>query len=435
MRLRDASALGFALLLCVSAVYAGGGDPAYQLSASNESGTQGSSVTVDINLTSTSGLIQGWSWGVCTANPLIAEIVSVADGTTTATVKAGAAPDFNQKNIIGTSGWTVGVVISFIGAATLPTGAGYLMNTANYDVVGAMGVTALDFCDTLGVPPVATVIVVAGGSIVPQTTSGSITVIVQQPFDYIAGNETVTYDPADGVASFTSAVQILGNGPSATASTQGFSMGLSHDGSLMSCTAVAEAPALDAINPSFFQATFSPTLANGWTVGVVYSFIGGVFLQFPAATDVAIASYSSVPAALTGDLDGATSPLDWSDALGMPPVANVVVVGGQSIPAGFGNGSVTFVPQTVVDFVRSDCNGDGAFDIADGIWNINELFLGGPASTCFEACDANDDGFQDASDSTYIFNYQFLAGPPPPAPFPGCGNEGDTQDCDAYAGC
>ena len=167
-------------------------------------------------------------------------------------------------------------------------------------------------------------------------------------------------------------------------------------------------------------------LPGGWTVGVVYNFLGGVFLDFSVDNgDVIEASYSA-----TGVSDGDVTALAWTDTLGSPPVANVVVVGGASIAAGFADGAITYQEVVAFPYIRADCNDDSIVNIADGIWILNELFQGGPASPCSAACDANDDSLVDAADATYIFNYRFLGGAPPSAPFPDCGGDSMDPGCD-----
>ncbi|MDG2084138.1 MAG: hypothetical protein P8K66_04135, partial [Planctomycetota bacterium] len=123
----------------------------------------------------------------------------------------------------------------------------------------------------------------------------------------------------------------------------------------------------------------------------------------------------------------------WSNDLGSPAVANVVVFDGGSYPANFVDGSIALNPVVTTDFIRGDANSDARINIADGVWIINELFLGGPSNPCAIANDANNDGSTDAGDAVYIFQYRFTDGPQPPAPFPSCGQvDGQTpEDCAA----
>ena len=72
-------------------------------------------------------------------------------------------------------------------------------------------------------------------------------------------------------------------------------------------------------------------------------------------------------------------------------------------------------------FIRGDANGDGAFDVSDGVALLESLFVTGEPLPCAEGADANDDGINDLGDAIYIFAAQFLGGAMPPAPFPECG--------------
>ena len=87
------------------------------------------------------------------------------------------------------------------------------------------------------------------------------------------------------------------------------------------------------------------------------------------------------------------------------------------------------------DFVRGDCNMDTEIDLADPIFLLNCLFLGGPCGTCSDACDSNDDDVMDLSDAIYTLSFTFLGGPPPPLPFPTCGPDPATPWCVAYLPC
>ena len=130
----------------------------YILSISGGTISEGGSGSLTVTLDSSAGAdVQGWSFGACndTASLVCTDAV---DGSTTATVNQGGPPGFNQIGLFD-EGFTVGVVICFTGCAILPPGTGYELNIATYDGI-AEGTTSVDFCDTLGSPPVVTVIVV-----------------------------------------------------------------------------------------------------------------------------------------------------------------------------------------------------------------------------------------------------------------------------------
>jgi hypothetical protein len=362
----------------------------------------------------------------------------------TQTVNGGAAPGFESLVVQGTGGYTHGVVINLFGANPLPPGTtNFEMTNCTYDIAAgtASGDYTVSYCDTLGNPAVAVVVVVAGASINPTLDDGIVTVQAapQLGFDYIAPVETAGYNPTTGTFSFTASAVIdqVDNGvPDAL--TQGFSMGLAHDPAQLVVTAAAS-------SLPFAPAFESPALlAGGWTVGIVYSLVPPVqtlVLQNFPVMEISYANAAAAP--LQGNLVGITTPLTWSNGLGVPPVANVVVVGGASFNGAFVDGSVDLIPVTTVEFRRADSNFDGIVNIADGIWILNDLFQGGPTTTgvggCDGANDANGNGLIDAGDATFIFMHQFMNGPQPPAPFPDCGTFPGQQpaplDCDTYPAC
>jgi PKD repeat protein len=64
-------------------------------------------------------------------------------------------------------------------------------------------------------------------------------------------------------------------------------------------------------------------------------------------------------------------------------------------------------------YVPGDANGDGSIDLADAVYLVNYLFIGGPAPDPLDAGDANCDGEVDIADAVYLVNYLFIGGPPP----------------------
>jgi len=65
-------------------------------------------------------------------------------------------------------------------------------------------------------------------------------------------------------------------------------------------------------------------------------------------------------------------------------------------------------------FMCGDANGDGQVDIADVVYLINYLFVGGPEPLpILSVGDANGDGTVDIADVIYVINHLFTGGPPP----------------------
>jgi hypothetical protein len=437
--------LGTSVALAADSVLAGGG-ATYNMSSGSTAA--GGTVTLSATLDNSGGDISGWSYGVCHPES-IATASNIGDGdgaaNSTSTVNNGVPASFDETSIYA-GGWTQGVVIDFVGCCVVASGTtGFLMATADYtvDSAAAPGNYSIDYCGgTLGSPVVANVVVVNGGSVAPMVeNSGTITVIdVPDPeWNYLGGTSAANNYPASaGIGGMSVAVGFSiqekdnsSQGANFPNETQGFSMDCGNDGSLV--TPIGVTMSLS------FEADFAESnlYADAWTLGVVFSFAGGVTITFETASEVVSVEYQGVSGALAG-VEGATStPLAWNNDTGSPPVVNVVVFGGGSFPANFNNGSIEFVGTVTNDFHRADSNDDGIVNISDIIWLLAELFNGGPVTDCAKADDSNDDGTVDAADAVFTATYIFLGGAAPAAPFGTCGSDpGQTPaDCVSYNSC
>ncbi|MEM7261158.1 MAG: hypothetical protein AAF488_04145, partial [Planctomycetota bacterium] len=84
-------------------------------------------------------------------------------------------------------------------------------------------------------------------------------------------------------------------------------------------------------------------------------------------------------------------------------------------------------------YVRGDADASGIVNIADPIFILNYLFLGGTIPTCIDAADANGDGGEPSiSDPVFLLLWLFAGGNPPPPPTPSDG-EYPLTDCGASA--
>ena len=64
-------------------------------------------------------------------------------------------------------------------------------------------------------------------------------------------------------------------------------------------------------------------------------------------------------------------------------------------------------------YYPGDANGDEIVNIADAVYLVNFLFIGGPKPRVFEAGDANGDEEINIADVVYLINYLFIGGPMP----------------------
>ncbi len=116
---------------------------------------------------------------------------------------------------------------------------------------------------------------------------------------------------------------------------------------------------------------------------------------------------------------------------GVYPI-QVTTVGGESNTISF------TVLGLEPDWVRGDCNQDGAYNIADAVTILAALFDAGTVvPNCVDACDMNDDGSFDISDPIFGLANLFSSGAPPSAPHPGCGTDptADSLDCEEFTAC
>ncbi|MEM7260570.1 MAG: hypothetical protein AAF488_01175 [Planctomycetota bacterium] len=397
-----------ALTLCSGALF---GQVSFNVT--NGAGDPGDSASVQVLLDNTADDIQGWSYGVCHDDTNLS-LTGATTGTTTTTVKNGDPADFDTINTFS-GGATQGVVICFTGCAVLGAGAGYELMTLDYDLTGAPGDYELAFCDSLGTPAVATVYVVAGASLVPGTNSGTMT--VNNPNQLSASNETGLIGGSVDVAV------TLSTDASAWSAVQ---CSIQFDDTQLSSTGVS-----DDTGAEYFQVQAGAS--NEIIFGLVMEFDGMAPIAAPLnGTDVPVATLSF---SVSGTATPGTTPVAFVDGLGSPAIDNLLIdeSGFPSSP-GTNDGSVELLDFN--EFVRSDCNGDGGTDIADGVYLINFLFGGGPDPICDDACDSNDDSSLDVTDAIYVWNYLLLDGPAPLAPFPAAGIDptpGDGLGCNGDA--
>lgn len=88
-------------------------------------------------------------------------------------------------------------------------------------------------------------------------------------------------------------------------------------------------------------------------------------------------------------------------------------------------------------FQRGDADASATFNITDGIFILNFLFLGGREPPCLDSADTDDSGAIDLADGIRLFNFFFMGGPPPSDPFRSCGVDVTADDltCRSFEPC
>ncbi len=225
---------------------------------------------------------------------------------------------------------------------------------------------------------------------------------------------------------------------------QGFQTAMIYDNSVLTLNMVDTA-GLDVEilllpeSVEFFTSNIVPAIQPGigWGSSVAIFDFGSPFngQLLPPGTDQSIVAYH-LSAINDPGLIGTCTTLSLVDGLGSPPISNVFTVGGLSVMPKLVPGTVCF--QGLPIFRRGDGNTDGIVNVADVIFCIQFLFVGGTLPNCDDSADANNDQLLDVSDAIWLINYLFVSGAPPPTPFPNCGTEsgGDTSiSCSVYGPC
>lgn len=258
--------------------------------------------------------------------------------------------------------------------------------------------------------------------------------IESHTFRYLAPSGTIAVAVTAVPLGFTVSPRIAESptAPCAGAEVQGFAMAMTHPPGTVSVESVEPSVELLAAlgqTPDFFDPFIMPV---GWSVGVVFDFVGAAPLVVAPEIPVVDVVYG-IPG--SPPPHGTNLVLDLtfdSTAIGVPPVTNVIVAGGENFFPEYVPGPLT-VMFVGASFRRGDCDGGGGTDIGDAITALQQLFLGDAGIPCRGACDANDDGLFDIADPIQLLRTLFLGDPPPPPPYPECGEDPtiDLLSCDS----
>ncbi len=241
-------------------------------------------------------------------------------------------------------------------------------------------------------------------------------------------SHTTTLSATSGAPGDTVFVELLleigpGEGP-----VQGLSYSVQNQDGLLDAVGVSQGSALiENGGASLFTHAAFPGPGGGFCFSAVFSFLGSWSLG-PGTHHIATLEFEISP---TAEL-GSSSSLSFCDCLNDPPIASIVVIGGQTVVPALINGEVNI--ESDVAFRRGDANASGTIDIADAITTLSHLFMSGTAD-CQAAMDATGDNSVDIADALFVLSYVNGSGPTPPAPFDSCGSGPTVLPCDSFDGC
>jgi len=446
MRIRDI--LAIAALVAAGAL---GATPApaqdHTISAGSVSAVPGQTVTVSILLDNDEP-VRGFSLGLAHSGAIVT-LTSIVPGAALLAANGGAGPDFFIEETAPANGpgGTCGAILSFSPPLEdIPIGSGSELAEFTYTASPAAppaSASPLVFSNTLGSPPIETIVSIAGVTRIPITVNGSIAIVTAP----VTGLSCSLSDPCacafaltwtnqgvydsirvlqDGVL-----VQTLGGGATSTVvntisttsggpaanSLQVIARRNGNDSAPASCLATCpNVP--DPIAPTAFTCTVDPftgVATLSWTNSQPYDQISVSIDGVPTASLSGAASTTTLPLAAPGTY---TICLDGGDFCHVP----------------FASACCTAVYPQI--FVRGDMNSDGSFNISDPVYGLNYLFTAGTVP-CVKAVDVNDSGTVDLADVVVSLNAIFGLGGLPPSPFPLCGVDptADILGCESFPSC
>ena len=445
--------LGFAALIAITCATASvSAQDSYTLNASSVQVSPGGVADVVVTLDSSLGSdVSGWSYGVC-HDPLALSLQSVDDGNATLTSNLGGPVHFEELNLFA-GGYTHAAVICFSLCASLPVGPSHELTIGHYTALGANGSIAdVTFCDTLGSPPVDLIIVDQGtGEWVPSLAGGTVTVVDSSisglacanvgdacgcSYDLSWTNGT-TYDAIEVTIDGALEQTLAGTATSTVVLESMLAAGATANRELCITPIIGGVPGTPVC--CTLGCTLDPAPVAGVIAATPVTTTGGACQA--DLTWSGFVTASAATATITVDGSVSMSGIAGSAALVALPTSGphevcVSIVDACGLEATVCTMVECAGPST--SFIRADSNLDGTANVADGIYSLGVLFIGGDVHLCLDGADANDDGMVDISDTIYLLAYLFTNGTPPPAPGITCGPDGtpgDTLGCDDPGVC
>ncbi len=417
------------------------------LSAESTSAIPGATVPISV-LLDNDELARGFSLGM-THDGTILTLDSITEGAALLDSNGGVGPDFFFEDIAAPNGpgGTCGAVLSFIAPLDdIPIGSGSELAIFTYTVASAAEPgtsSSLDFVDTLGSPPLETIISVAGVTRIPTVVSGavlintaSVTTLGCALTDLCTCEFTMTWTnhgPYDTIEIQQDGIPIQTLAGTATTTTVNRIVTTIGGPSVGSLTVIARrnlvisAPANCLASCPDVPDPIEPTGPNC----VVDHFTGVTTLSWTNAqlyTGLSV-TVDGVPAASLGGTEVTTAV-----TLPTPGLYSICLDGTDECGVAFSTVCCAATFEQI--FVRGDANADNSYNISDPIFGLNFLFAGGPLP-CQAAFDVNDTGETNIADVIFALQGIFGVGSLPPAPFPGCGIDPTPSgiSCNSFPVC
>ncbi len=189
------------ILLFSSAV--GGQDPDYVVTIGDATGAPGSEVTLPLTLSvAASGPVQGFSFSFLAPDDRLTP-QEVLLGSALAALNGGAGPALLSVQLYtdpGGTGIACGTVFDLFGIDTLGLGTHPALDMVwTIDPSAVSPTTGVEFCDCLGTPPIPSVIVVGGFTIIPTLVPSTVTIASTPPFKRGDSNASGAIDIADAI--------------------------------------------------------------------------------------------------------------------------------------------------------------------------------------------------------------------------------------------
>jgi len=135
-----------------------------QLFLTPDSGSVGTTIHSNVLLDTETELL-GWALGICHDSAVL-NPQNLSPGLDTMTLNGGSLPEFYEAQITPEGIWQ-GAVIDYSILQSLPPGSAYSLLSIEYLLVATPGTTELCFCNSVGSPPIQTVLVDTQGSTIP----------------------------------------------------------------------------------------------------------------------------------------------------------------------------------------------------------------------------------------------------------------------------